>query len=72
MSDLQLSLDNTTLLEAIVWRDDHRAAWDEIAAWAHEDRRRRGYCSMQTFGRTERRAVSAQARRPRSGPASRG
>ena len=39
MSDLQLSLENTTLLEAIVWRDDHRVAWDQIVVWAHEDTR---------------------------------
>lgn len=49
MSDLQLSLENTTLLEAIVWRDDHRIAWDQLGVWAHEDRDRRGYCSMQTY-----------------------
>ena len=54
MSDLQLSLDNTTLLEAIVWRDAHRVAWDEIVVWAHEDMRRRGYCSMQTYMETLR------------------
>ena len=49
MSGLQLSLDNTTLLEALAWRDRHRAAWDEIVVWAHEDMRRRGCCSMQTY-----------------------
>ena len=49
MSDLQLSLENTTLLEAIVWRDAHRVAWDEMVIWAHDDARRRGYCSMQTY-----------------------
>jgi hypothetical protein len=54
MSGLQLSLDNTTLNEALVWRDEHRAAWDEIASWAHEDMRLRGYCSMQTYMETLR------------------
>jgi hypothetical protein len=49
MSDLQLSLDNTTLLEAVVWRDDHRPTWDAVVVWAHDDADRRGHCSMQTY-----------------------
>lgn len=49
MSDLQLSLENTTLLEVIVWRDAHRSAWEEMVAWAHDDGRRSGHCSMQTY-----------------------
>lgn len=48
MSDLQLTLDNTTLLEAIVWRDENPLAWEFVVDVAHEDARRRGYCSMQT------------------------
>ena len=48
MSDLQLSLDNTTLLESIIWRDDHRPAWEWIDRMCHEDAATRGYCSMQT------------------------
>lgn len=47
MSDLQLSLDNVTLLEAIAWRDEHPEAYKQIVRWAHEDARKRGRCSMQ-------------------------
>ena len=49
MSGLQLSLENTTLLEAIVWRDAHPLAYREIVHMAHEDARLRGYCSMQAY-----------------------
>ena len=49
MTDLQLSLDNTTLLEAIAWRDQHPEAYRQIVRWAHEDARLRGYCAMQSY-----------------------
>ena len=47
--DLQLSLDNTTLLEAVAWRDTHPEAYAQIVAWAHEDARLRGHCAMQAY-----------------------
>jgi hypothetical protein len=49
MSDLQLSLDNTTLLEAIDFRMKHPEAYKQIVVWAHEDARIRGYCAMQAY-----------------------
>ena len=49
MSDLQLSLDNTTLLEAIAWREANPEAYRRIVRWAHEDARIRGYCAMQAY-----------------------
>lgn len=49
MSDLQLSLDNTTLLEAIAWRDANPEAYGQIVRWACEDARIRGYCAMQAY-----------------------
>ena len=49
MTDLQLSLDNPTLLEAIAWRDANPAAYREIVHMAHEDARIRGYCAMQAY-----------------------
>lgn len=49
MSDLQLSLENTTLLEAIAWRDANPEAYRQIVRWAHEDARIRGYCAMQAY-----------------------
>jgi hypothetical protein len=49
MSPLQLSLDNTTLLEAIAWRDEHPEAYRQIVRWAHEDARTRRYCAMQAY-----------------------
>ena len=68
MSGLQLSLDNTTLLEALAWRDEHRTAWGEIVAWAHEDMGLRGYCSMQTYMETLRSpAVAARLGLQRAG-----
>jgi hypothetical protein len=48
-ADLQLSLDNTTLLEAIVWRDEHPEAYRQIVRWAREDAQIRGYCAMQAY-----------------------
>ena len=49
MTGLQLTLDNTTLLEALRWRDEHPAAYATIVRWAHEDADLRGYCSMQAY-----------------------
>jgi hypothetical protein len=49
MADLQLSLDNTTLLEAIDFRMKHPEAYRQIVVWAHEDARIRGYCAMQAY-----------------------
>jgi hypothetical protein len=49
VDDRQLTLDNTTLLEALAWRDANREAYQQIVLWAHEDARERGYCSMQAY-----------------------
>ena len=46
--NLQLTFDNTTLAEAIAWRDRHPEAWRLIIAWAHEDAPS-GRCSMQGY-----------------------
>jgi len=46
---LQLTLDNTTLMEAIEWRDLHPAAYAEIIKWAQRDACRYGRCFMQAY-----------------------
>ena len=46
---LQLTLDNTTLMEAIIWRDLHPAAYQKIIEWAHRDARLYGRCFMQAY-----------------------
>lgn len=46
---LQLTLDNTTLLEAMAWRDANPEAYRQIIAWAKEDAEVRGYCAMQAY-----------------------
>jgi hypothetical protein len=47
--DLQLTLDNTTLMEAVEWRDLHPAAYQKIVEWAHRDARLYGRCFMQAY-----------------------
>lgn len=46
---LQLTLDNTTLLEAIAWRDRNPEAYRQIIEWAHHDADLYGRCFMQAY-----------------------
>lgn len=46
---LQLTLDNTTLLEALRWRDENPTAYATIVRWARRDAIIHGRCFMQAY-----------------------